>query len=178
MVFEDDFERPGLGGHWTTKHPGWRIVEGKVRDTDARNAGLWLKRTLPQRTRVEFDIQSDPLPDGKTFPGDLKCEIFAVRPEHEGGYVLINGGWGNRLDVIARLDEHGTDRLEQPAAEVKPSKVVRWAIARVDGSVYWFRDGKLHMTYEDKEPVQGHYLGFNNWLSNVAYDNLAVYDLK
>jgi len=178
LVFSDDFERPALGGHWTTEHPGWRIEEGRVRDSNARNAGLWLKRMLPEKTRVEFDIQSDPLTNGKAFPGDVKCEIFATRPEHQAGYVLINGGWGNKLDVIARLDEHGADRMEQAAVAVKPGQAVRWSIVRVDGTLHWFRDGKLHMSYEDPEPVAGRYLGFNNWLSNIAYDNLEVYDLK
>ena len=178
LVFEDDFEREQLGDDWTTEHPGWEIRAGEVRDHSAKNKGLWLKKLLPPKTRVEFDLRSDPRTDGKPFAGDVKVEIFATEPLHQAGYVLINGGWSNQLDVVARLDEHGEDRKEQPATKVVSGQAGRWSVVRTDGTLHWFRDGQLHMSYPDGQPVQGGYLGFNNWLSNVAYDNLKVYDLS
>ncbi|MGM0575704.1 MAG: hypothetical protein ACQEXJ_08250 [Myxococcota bacterium] len=177
LVFSDDFEREDLGDDWTTEHEGWRIVDGELGSTAAENEGLWLADELPEHARIEFDARSLPLPGGKPFPGDIKAEVFAEEPEHEGGYVIINGGWNNRLDVIARKDEHGTDRRERPAAEVEPGKTYRWAIARRDGTLYWFRDGELQMRYPDANPVRGRYFGFNNWRTNVRYDDLAVYRL-
>jgi hypothetical protein len=177
LVFSDDFERIELGDSWRTKHPGWTLKDGALNDTNAKNAGVWLTQPLPDRVRVEFTARSEALTDGKPFPGDLKCEIFATQPEHQTGYILINGGWSNRLDVIARLDEHGEDRLTRDSSRVEPSVAYRWAIVRVDDSVQWFRDGKLVLSFPDADPVQGHYFGFNNWASNAFYDDLAVYAL-
>jgi hypothetical protein len=176
-VFFDDFERPELGASWTTTHRGWRIVDGSVFDENAKNAGLWLEHPLPERARVSFRARSGSMPAGKPFPGDVKCEVFATTAEHQAGYVLINGGWNNQLDVIARLDEHGKDRAEQPAERVLPDAWAQWDIVRVDGSLYWFREGKLLMSYVDAEPIQGTVFGFNNWASRVSFDDLAVYAL-
>lgn len=176
-VFFDDFERTSLGESWTTKHPGWRIVEGALYDESAKNAGVWLKQPLPKNVRVSFKIRSGSMPTGKTFAGDVKCEAFATKPEHQAGYVFINGGWSNQLDVIARLDEHGTDRREQPAAAVEPDRWVQWDIVRAEGDIYWFRAGALLMTYPDAMPVDGHYFGFNNWESRASFDDLAVFQL-
>ena len=177
MVFSDDFERDSLGEHWQTTHKGWRIQDGALNDLNAKNAGVWLKKELPDRVRVEFTARSEPLPDGKPFPGDLKCEIFATEPKHEGGYILINGGWTNRLDVIARQDEHGEDRLTKESIRVEPSTTYRWAVVRVDDTVHWFRDGSLVLSFKDAQPLKGRFFGFNNWASNAFYDDLAIYAL-
>ena len=177
LVFEDDFERESLGDHWTTKDHVWGIVGGAVHTADARNAGLWLDIELPERARISFDARSEPRTGGKPFEGDLKCEVFAERPEHQGGYILINGGWNNQLDVIARKDEHGADRKAQPAAPVEPSRIYRWTIVRDGAAIDWYRDDQRLMRYEDPEPVKGHFFGFNDWEANVFFDNLRVYAL-
>lgn len=176
-VFFDDFEREALGESWTTKHPGWRIESGVVRDDNAKNLGLWLNQPTPQKTRISFKIRSGSMPAGKTFPGDVKCEAFATKQEHQAGYVFINGGWSNQLDVVARLDEHGADRKEQPAARVKADEWVQWDIIRTGKDLYWFRAGSLLMHYRDESPVRGDFFGFNNWESRIAFDDLAIYEL-
>ncbi|MEZ4267992.1 MAG: hypothetical protein R3F39_16610 [Myxococcota bacterium] len=177
-VFRDDFQREALGADWRADHKDWHLEGGWVRSSSVDNAGVWLLKELPERARIEFDAKSLPMPEGKPFPGDIKCEVFATEPAHQAGYVLINGGWQNQLDVIARLDEHGADRKERPAARVAPSQVYRWAIARdAAGTVHWFRDGVLQMSYPDAAPITGRYFAFNNWRTNVAFDNLVVYRL-
>ena len=176
-IFLDDFERTTLGEDWTTRHDGWRIVDGSLYDESAKNAGVWLRQPLPEKVRVSFKIRSASMPAGTPFPGDLKCEAFATRQEHQAGYVFINGGWSNQLDVIARLDEHGTDRKEQPAAQVEPDAWVQWDIVRVGGAIHWFRGGALLMSYPDPKPIDGHYFGFNNWASRASFDDLAVFQL-
>ncbi len=177
LVFHDDFNRAELGDRWQTGHAGWALVDGWVHSTKPRNDGLWLKELLPDGpVRVEFTARSEPEADG-SFPGDLKCEIFATKPEHGAGYVVINGGWNNKLDVIARLDEHGEDRLAQPSQKVERSVAYRWAIVRQDGTVRWFRDGELMMSYTDEAPLAGRYFGFNNWTTNAYFDDLKIYQL-
>lgn len=177
LVFSDDFERAELGEQWTTTHAGWRIEAGELHDTNAKNVGLWLEQQLPERVRVEFDVRSEPTPGAKTFAGDAKCEIFAARPEHQAGYVIINGGWSNRLDVIARLDEHGGDRLAKDSVRVEPSVSYRWAVARTGSTLHFFRDGVLILSYPDAAPLTGRFFGFNNWESRLYLDNLAIYRL-
>lgn len=177
LVFEDRFDRAELGDAWKSEHASWRIVDGWVHSTDPKNKGLWLNELLPEGpVRVEFVARSEPLSDG-SFPGDLKCEIFAETQTHEAGYVLINGGWNNQLDVIARLDEHGDDRLAQTSKPVVRSTAHRWAVVRVDGDLHWFRDGELVMSYRDAAPLKGRYFGFNNWLTNAYFDDLRIYRL-
>lgn len=178
LVFEDDFDRAVLGESWTTTHDGWRVVGGEIHSTQARNEGLWLTVELPTEARIEFDARSEPLPGGAPFPGDLKCEVFAERPEHQAGYLVINGGWNNQLDVIARQDEHGADRAAQAARAVEPSRTYRWAVVRKGATLSWFRDGALVMRYEDAQPIAGHYFGFNNWEASVFFDHLRVFSLE
>lgn len=177
-VFRDGFERAELGADWRSDHKDWHLEGGWLRSSAVDNAGVWLLRELPERARIEFDAKSLPMPGGKPFPGDIKCEVFATEPAHQAGYVLINGGWQNQLDVIARLDEHGADRKERPAARVAPSQVYHWAIARdATGTLHWFRDGALQMSYPDASPIAGRFFAVNNWRTNVAFDNVVVYRL-
>jgi len=184
LVFEDRFERAELGSDWKTDMPfsadkrGWRIVDGWLHSTQPENDGAWLMKLLPDGpVRVEFTARSEPKADG-SFPGDLKCEIFATEPRHEAGYIVINGGWNNSLDVIARLDEHGEDRLAQKSRPVMRSTAHRWVVAREKNKIYWFRDGALVMTYTDDAPIPGRYFGLNNWASNAYFDDVAVYTLS
>lgn len=174
VVFSDDFERASPGVAWTAAEGDWVIEGGALHSTAAENKGIWLADDLPERVRISFDVRSEELKSGKPFPGDVKCEVFASEAKHQAGYVLINGGWGNKLDVIARLDEHGSDRAEQPAAPVEPGVAVRWTVARTGDTLYWFRGGKLHMLWDDSAPLPGRRFGFNNWRSNVYFDNLEI----
>ncbi len=178
LLLEERFDGATFSSSWTVTEGGdWTIVDGWAHSKKARNKGLWLTGTkLPAATRVEFDIRSEPR-GGKRFEGDTKCEIFNTEPAHEKGYVLVNGGWNNALDIIARLDEHGKDRKERSSRPVEASKTYRWAIVRTDNTLFWFRDGGLFMYYRDANPVPGQYFGFNNWEAHLYVDNLKVFEL-
>lgn len=178
LQFEETFAADKISDKWTIDAGGdWRVVDGWVHSRRARNKGLWLTGLqLPDKVRVEFDVRSEPRGEQR-FEGDTKCEVFATEPAHEKGYILVNGGWNNALDIIARLDEHGKDRKERPSRAVEASKVYRWAIVRVSDTVYWFRDGGLFMYYQDANPVPGRYFAFNNWEAHLYFDNLRIYAL-
>jgi hypothetical protein len=100
VPFHDDFERATLGNAYWSNGGDWRIVRGQVYSPGVGNNPLWLKARLPRDVRIEFDVRSEG-PDG-----DVKWEAFGDGRNHATGYVFIFGGWHNREDRIAKLDEH------------------------------------------------------------------------
>jgi len=171
LDFSDDFNRKSLGNLWSSKKPeAWKIKDNRLFVSNAHNHGLWLDRLLPPRARVEFDSEA------ASKAVDMKCEVFATKPEHETGYIAILGGWHNQLSIIARMDEHGKDRLAIDRVG-KENKVYHWTIVRTDSTLHWYLDGKLFMEYPDKHPIHGLYFGFNDWEAPVYFDNLKIYKL-
>ena len=43
---------------------------------------------------------------GRLPEGDVRAELFGDGTDHGSGYVLVHGGWGNTLSVLARLAEN------------------------------------------------------------------------
>lgn len=175
LVFEDNFEREALGDDWRYVSAGWRIEDGWVAISGARNDALWLQTPLPDDVRIEFDARS--LSD----VGDIKFEVFGDGATHQSGYVCIFGGWSNSTNAIARLDEHGADRLDgQAGVRVVPEQVYRMALVRTDNRVRWFIDGEEFMVFDDDAPLEGEghrHFGFNDWDVELRFDNVRVYDL-
>lgn len=102
IPFHDDYSSPGEleQNYWSTGGH-WRIINGELFSPGVKNNPLWLQAKLPRDVAVEFDVRSD------SPEGDVKVEIFGDGLDHASGYVLIHGGWNNRLSIIARRDEHG-----------------------------------------------------------------------
>ena len=175
VPFADSFDRPDLGGSWVDNMGGnWHIKDGRVHNTGAQNAPLWLSARLPDDAVVEFDIWSDP----KIC--DCKVEIFGDGRTHATGYILIMGGWKNRISTIARLDEHEKERPEK-RSDCVPGKQMHWKIERRGGLLKWFVDGALYMERNDPKPLKGKghdRFAFSNWMSDVSYDNLSIKELK
>lgn len=181
-IFFDDFERTELGDRWVIERipseprpPVWRLEGGWLRNNDAKNQGAWVK-AIPEtgNVRIEFLAVSDP-PVRGAFVGDLKCEAFATEPLHEKGYSFINGGWNNTLDTIAKLGEHSADDKRVPATPVVEGQVHRYAVILDERQLHFFRDGQHLYTFDDPAPVRGPWFGFNNWLTNARFDELAIY---
>jgi len=170
LVFSDDFERNDIGNNWQARSGRWRIENGRLVCKGDKNEGIWLNFKLPQRVRLEFDAMA--LED----EGDIKFEIFATEQRHQTGYILIFGGWHNSVTVIARLNEHGEDRMES-SLRVEKNKTYHMAVVRTDGSLRWFIDGKLALSYDDETPIRGEFFGFNDWNSLVSFDNLKIFQL-
>lgn len=178
LLFEEHFEREELGADWSAPQPGeWHIVDGwlkadKVANEDLRNQGAWLVKPLPKKTRVVFKSRS------MTSVGDTKCEIFNTEPRHEQGYSIIFGGWNNTTNAIARHGEHEPNRRNQSApAKVEQGRTYTWIVVRTDNVVRWYVDGKFMVAYDDAVPIDGHFFGFNNWASDVRFDDVEVYEL-
>jgi hypothetical protein len=187
--FDDNFDRDALGPDWMQTGNGWRIDAGRLCAKGARNHGAWLKRTLPTNVRIEFDAISGS-PDG-----DIKAEIFGDGASAARGisyndatsYLTIFGGWKNSFHVLARLNEHASDRPEiriapgtddERARPVNMGQVYHFKIERADGkTLVWWVDGVQMFKFVDPQPLTGpghDHLGFNNWEVPVCFDNLKV----
>jgi hypothetical protein len=176
LVFSDDFERGLLGESWLALSDTWSLQDGWVVGGGARNEGLWLQVPLPADVRLSFDAKA--LGD----EGDLKFEIFTDGRTHQSGYVGIFGGWDNRLNIIARLDEHGANRrVGAEGRHVEVDRVYRFEIERTDSRVIWRVDGEEFIVFDDDAPLAGdghRFFGFNDWESPVRFDNIEVWDLS
>ena len=188
--FVDDFERGSLGPDWRAiGFSAWKIENGRLCGKGARNKGVWLTKRLPINARIEIDAVSTS-PDG-----DLKLELWgdgasgatSTSYTNATSYLAILGGWKNTLHVLARLDEHGSDRkelkisaaLDDPRARpVSPGQVYRLKVERLDGRTVTFSvdDTRLH-AFEDESPLAGaghDHFGLNDWEVPVCFDNLRI----
>jgi hypothetical protein len=176
--FVDTFDRAELGADWNNTGGPYQVRDGLLHVQGALNKPLWLRRPLPENVRIEFDVRSD------TPDGDIKVEVFGdgvSKAESLSytatGYVVIFGGWNNRLNVLARLDEHGDDRVVGPRRSVQPGHVYRMKIERRDQTITAWADGQQLVQMVDAHPLRGKghdHFGFNNWKSDLWLDNLRI----
>ncbi len=192
-LFEDRFDREELGPDWRALSPAWRIEDGRLCARGARNRGVWLRRTLPDAARIEVTAIAS------TELGDLKIELWGDGETGASGttyddatsYLAILGGWRNERHVLARLDEHGSDRLEllvEPRSDdprqraVAPGQPYRMRFERRDGrTLRWEVDGVPLFELDDDQPLHGvghDHVGFNDWEAPVCFDDLRVEPMR
>lgn len=187
--FEDRFDRASLGANWRALSAAWRIDDGELCVKGAQNRGIWLRRTLPVNARIEFDARSES-PDGDIkaeFWGDGRSGATGVSYTDATSYVAILGGWQNTKHVLARIDEHGDDRLavdvmagssDHRARAVEPGQTYRFRVERTDErTISWSVDDKPYFELTDPEPLMGEghdHFGFNNWMTRVCFDNVKI----
>jgi hypothetical protein len=180
-VFQDDFERTSLGEDWRATGDGVRLEGGALVVENLRNHPVWWTRPLPDTYRVEFTAWTNG-DDGDIkveLSGDGKSAATSVNYVSTG-YVVVFGGWNNRISVIARMDEHGKDRLEVDAPKVEPGRRYRFALTRAGGELTWTLDGAELARFEDPAPLDGpehRYFAFGGWEAAVWFDELRVFDL-
>jgi hypothetical protein len=187
--FEDDFERSSLGPDWRVTGADWHIQGGRLCVKGAHNHGAWLARVLPTNVRIEFDAMSES-PDG-----DIKAEIFGDGASAATGasyndatsYLTIFGGWKNNFHVLARINEHASDRPEiritpgsddERARPVSMGQVYHFKVERTDGkTISWWIGDMLMFKFTDPEPLSGaghDHFGFNDWEVPLCFDNVKI----
>jgi hypothetical protein len=181
LVFKDSFNRKEIGPNWRDTGGNYRIVDGKLRAQGARNKPLWLRNKLPRNAKIEFtaislspavDIKVEAWGDGQSKATNLSYTATS--------YVFILGGWNNTKSIIARMNEHGKDRKVKTRPKGIPGKTHHFLIVRIKNQLNWVLDGEEFLDLVDSEPLEGsghEYFGFNNWESEVLFDDLAIYAL-
>lgn len=182
VVFQDDFDRAVIGEDWLVTGTNVVLDRGALRVSDLHNHPVWLRSPLPADVRVEFDAWAE------TDEGDIKVELagdgqsYSTSASYTAtGYVFILGGWNNSLDVIARQDEHGDDRVAVPTEpKLEPDHRYHVAITRRGGELRVELDGRLVAEMVDDQPLRGpghEHFAFNNWEAPTRFDNLVIYEL-
>ena len=179
--FRDDFGRADLGTEWQNTGGPYALRNGMLRVKAARNKPLWLRRVLPRNVRLQLDVRSE------SPEGDIKLELFGdgvSKAEQDSytatSYVVIFGGWSNTLNVLARMDEHGDDRAVGPPYKVVQGKTYHMKIERRGAMIRaWVDDHEL-VKMTDPHPLEGpghDHFAFNNWQSELWFDNLRIESL-
>jgi hypothetical protein len=185
-----DHRPSNLGPNWSAARTNvWHVENGRLCGENAKNHGVWLNKVLPINARIEFDAWA------LTDQGDLKAEVWGDGRSYALGtsyttatsYLPILGGWHNSLHVLARLNEHGTDRKEikvdKDSDDPRQRSVVRgqlyqFKIERSDSkTVKVWVNGVEYFSWTDPAPLLGYghdHLGFNNWEAKVCFDNVKV----
>lgn len=179
--FRDNFDSADLAKHWNNTGGPYAVRGGQLRVQNARNKPLWLKRTLPRDVRIEFDVRSE------SDDGDIKCEIFgdgvskATQASYTAtSYVVIFGGWLNKLNVLARLNEHGEYRVVGKPMKVVKGKTYHMKIERRGATIAAWVDGQPLVSMTDPDPLEGpghDHFAFNNWQAELWFDNLVIQPL-
>ena len=171
LVFTETFDDENWREDWSGSTTAWRVEGGKLKGQGDKNAGLWWSGELPKEAIIEFDAWAE------SKDGDLKVELYGTKREHQSGYVVILGGWKNRISIIARKDEHGGDRLENRQKVASPGQKHHFRIVKQAGDLSWYVDGQQVLSFADKAPLSGTTFGFANWEAPVAFDDLRIFDL-
>jgi len=177
--FTDSFDRAELGADYLNTGGPYQIQGGKLNIKGAHNHPLWLKKRLPRDAEIELDVTS------RTSDGDIKVEAWGDGQSSatsrgaylSTSYVFVFGGWGNQVSALCRMDEHAEDRKTRKDVKVEPNRTYHWKIRRKGNRVEWSIDGKPFLSMDDDAPLEGDrhsYFGFNNWQSDLWFDNLKI----
>ena len=121
------------------------------------------------------------VPTGVGKGGKLVLKTHELRQVlARGAKWAVKKGYGRKQD-LDHVEEGG--RIDGAEPELVSERAVergrkyKWTVVRTDNVVRWYIDGRFMVAYDDKTAVRGKFFGFNNWLSDVRFDDLKVWRL-
>jgi hypothetical protein len=187
--FKDEFERASLGDDYYATGSAFYLERGRLCVKGARNHPLWLRHRLPTNARIQVEAEA------MSSDGDIKLEAWGdgqaaasrISYTDATSYLAILGGWKNRYHVLARMDEHESDRPEvgiEPGSDdprqqpVQKGHRYRLKLERSDGRTlrFWADDVEI-LSFSDPQPLSGvghDHFAFNDWETPVCFDHLVV----
>jgi hypothetical protein len=75
------------------------------------------------------------------------------------------------------MDEHGADRVVGAARKVEAGRSYHLRIERVGPKLTVWADDEVLLEMSDPDPLRGRghdHFGFNNWQSELWFDNLEI----
>ena len=157
--------KPPTGSHPAghLAHRGRHASAASTRRTtasgsSARSRSTRASSSTPSAQSTDGDLKAEYWGDGRSFATSLSYT-------NATSYLTIFGGWHNKFHVLARLNEHGSDRKEitiDPNSDdirekpVDAGQIYHFKVERTDGkTVKWSIDGNEMLTYPDARPLAG-----------------------
>ena len=91
--------------------------------------------------------------------------------------MSIIGKLGEHDDAVKASRQHTRQAAAPLDGPVERARAYHWVITRKGGLIDWKIDGQPFLSWTDPEPLYGEeksYLGFNDWNSDVNFDNLKI----
>ncbi|MEE8409629.1 MAG: hypothetical protein V3T05_08490 [Myxococcota bacterium] len=183
------------------------VVNGRLFNDGAHNVPLWLSAPLPNDVRVTMDAESksdavdlkfEIFGDGARHESGYivilagwsnSRSIIARLAEHGERHdgVRTPEVTQSLRDEVAKDEaaaarsHRGRRDLVQRSARLQPNRVYKLRFEKEGHDLRFFVDDALHMEYFDPSPLGGHghdRFAFNNWASQVYFDNLKIEALR
>ena len=176
LVFQDNFERKELGKDWIAESGEWEIENGTLHAKAAPGFNLLkFARPLGKNLRLEYTCYS-------RNPQDLSA-ILAAHQDKKGlnGYVFGFAASYNSYNYIASTAPFTImERTMQEGFNTGaiPDKKHRIIVEKREGTLKFFRDGKLELTTDDifAEDKTGKSFGLFSY-HTAYFDDIKVYRL-
>jgi hypothetical protein len=203
LPYTQDFSAPTLGSEWSSTGGGWQVVDGRLHNGGAHNVPLWLSAALPRDVRVTFlaesksdavDLKVEIFGDGRRHESGYIVvvagwnntrSIIGRLAEHGERYnpvrtletteALRQEVERNGAAAVARYRDRR--EISQRPVTMQPNRVYRFQLERRNHDLRVYLDGELHLEHFDPSPLYGpghDRFAFNNWASEVYFDELSV----
>lgn len=196
---EQTFDGSALGAQWSSTGGQWSIVGGRLFNDGAHNVPLWLSAALPHDVRISFDaesksaavdIKAEVFGDGRRhqsgyvviLAGWNNSKSIIARLDEHGAQRTPQVTAMLRADVAADPDAarvRHRDRREivSRLGPMRKDHIYQVKIERQGHELRLFADGVEILSYFDPSPLSGRghdRFAFNNWASQVYFDNLKI----
>lgn len=198
VPYRQSFET-ALGPEWWSTGGGWSVLEGRLANNGAHNVPLWLSAALPADVRVTFDavsssdavdIKFEIFGDGRQhqsgyvviLAGWSNSRSIIARLDEHGPLRTATDDVALRAEVQrapeeARTRYAGRREVVSKPVRMEPRRLYHLRFERRRGELRFFVDDELHLEYFDPSPLSGaghDRFAFNNWESEVTFDNLQI----